>query len=88
MVIAVFIFALLQKREHYIALEEVIPEGEVVSEEEGIIMYKGAQYLLGTNDLRMKRNLLEKLNLLEIGESMIVDMRYAGQVIVRKRNGM
>ncbi len=68
-------------------LEDVIPGGEVVSEEEGIIEYKGAQYMLGTNDLKMKKSLIEKLKLLEIGESVIVDMRYAGQIIVRKRNG-
>ncbi|UCD18886.1 MAG: hypothetical protein JSU64_05515 [candidate division WOR-3 bacterium] len=82
-----FLFALLQKREQYIVLEDVIPGGEVVSEEEGIIEYKGAQYILGTNHLKMKKKLIEKLKLLEIGESVIVDMRYAGQIIVRNRNG-
>jgi len=83
----VFVFALLQKHEHYIMLEEVIPEGEVVSEEEGIVEYMGAQYMLGTNDLKMKKHLLEKLNLLEMGESVIVDMRYTGQIIIRNRDG-
>lgn len=78
---------MLQRRERYIALEDVIPGGEVVSEEEGIVEYKGAQYMLGTNNLKMKKNLLEKLNLLETGESLIVDMRYTGQIIVRNRNG-
>jgi hypothetical protein len=43
--------------------------------------------MLGTNNLKMKKNLLEKLNLLETRESVIVDMRYTGQIIVRNRNG-
>lgn len=86
-VVAVFVFALMQKHEHYILLEEVIPEGEVVSAEEGIVEYKGAQYMLGTNDLRIKKHLLEKLNLIDVRESVIVDMRYTGQIIIRHRDG-
>jgi len=66
-------------------LEEVIPEGEVVSTVDGIVKYKGVQYILGTSDLRMKKHLLEKLNLLEIEETWVVDMRYRGQIILRNQ---
>jgi hypothetical protein len=64
-------------------LEEVIPEGEVVSAVDGIIEYKGVQYILGTTDLRKKRHLLDKLNLLEVEEIGVIDMRYRGQIILR-----
>lgn len=82
-VFAILAFVLLRKREQYLMLEEVIPEGEVVSTVDGIVQYKGVQYILGTSDLRMKKHLLEKLNLLEIEETWVVDMRYRGQIILR-----
>lgn len=64
-------------------LEEVVPEGEVVSAVDGIIEYKGVQYILGTTDLRKKKHLLDKLNLLEVEEIGVIDMRYRGQIILR-----
>ncbi|MDH4211836.1 MAG: hypothetical protein OEV79_10370 [candidate division WOR-3 bacterium] len=84
-VFAILAFVLLRKREQYVMLEEVIPEGEVVSTVDGIVKYKGVQYILGTSDLRMKKHLLEKLNLLEIEETWVVDMRYRGQIILRNQ---
>jgi hypothetical protein len=36
----------------------------------------------------MKKHLLEKIDLLEIGEKMVVDMRYRGQIILRHSNGL
>ncbi len=69
-------------------LEEVIPEGNVVSRVDGIVEYKGVQYILGTNDLKMKKYLLEKLNLLDIEEVVVVDMRFRGQIILRNRNSL
>ena len=74
---------LLRKREQYVMLEEVVPEGEVVSAVDGIIEYKGVQYILGTTDLRKKKHLLDKLNLLEVEEIGVIDMRYRGQIILR-----
>jgi len=65
-------------------LEQVIPEGEVVSAVDGVVKYKGVQYILGTTDLRVKKNLLEKLGLLEIEEALVIDMSYRGQIILRK----
>ena len=69
-------------------LEEVIPEGNVVSRVDGIVEYKGVQYILGTNDLKMKKYLLQKLNLLDIEEVVVVDMRFRGQIILRNRNSL
>jgi hypothetical protein len=85
-VFAILAFVLLRKREQYVMLEEVIPGGDVVSTVDGIVKYKGVQYMLGTSDLRMKKHLLEKLNLLEIEETWVVDMRYRGQIILRSEN--
>jgi hypothetical protein len=84
----VFVFGLLRKREEYVVLSEVIPGGKIVSEEDGIIEYKGVRYILGTNDLRKKRRLLEKLNLLGIKETLVVDLSYRGQIILRDKKGL
>ena len=75
---------LLRKREHYVMLEEVIPEGEVVSVVDGVVKHKGVQYILGTTDLKTKKDLLEKLSLPGIEKALVVDMRYRGQIILRK----
>jgi hypothetical protein len=84
----VFIFGLLRKREEYMVLNEVIPKGEIVSEEDGIVEYKGVRYILGTNDLKKKRRLLEKLNLLEIEERLVIDLSYSGQIILKAKKGL
>jgi hypothetical protein len=84
-VITVFIFGLFKRRINYITLEEVIPAGNVISQEEGIVEYKGVHYILGTNDLDTKRYLLNKLNLLGIEDTLVVDLSYHGQIIVRDR---
>ena len=82
-VTVVFVFGLFKRHNKYISLEEVIPAGEVVSVEEGIVEYKGVQYVLGTNDLEKKRHLLQKLDLLSIEEKSVVDLSYHGQIIIR-----
>ena len=84
-VISVFVFGLFKKRARYITLEEVIPSGKVISKEEGVIEFKGVQYILGTNDLESKRRLLDKLSLLEIEDTLVVDLSYHGQIIIRDR---
>jgi hypothetical protein len=84
-IITVFVFGLLKRRINYITLEEVIPSGNVISREEGIIEYKGVQFILGTNDLDTKRYLLNKLSLLTIEDTLVVDLSYHGQIIIRER---
>ena len=86
-VVVVFVFGLMQRRETYITLEEVIPAGDVISKEEGLVRHKGVKYILGTNDLKEKKRLLEKLNLLEIEETLVVDLSYEGQIIIRAKKG-
>ena len=87
-IIAVFVFGLFRKRINYITLEEVIPSGNVISREEGIVEYKGVQYILGTNDLDKKRYLLNKLSLLAIEDTLVVDLSYHGQIIIRERKAI
>lgn len=82
-VAAVFLFGLLKKQTKYITLEEIIPAGEVIAGEEGIVVYKGVHYILGTSDLVAKKRLLEKLNLLGIEDTLVIDLSYHGQIIVR-----
>lgn len=84
-VITVFIFGLFKRRMRYITVEEVIPAGEVISREEGVVVYKGVQYILGTNDLDTKMHLLKKLSLLEIEDTLVVDLSYHGQIIIKDR---
>lgn len=85
---AVLAFVLARRGERCLVLSEVIPEGEVVSEAEGIIEYQGVQYLLGTNDLKLKKHLLRQFDLLDIPDTLTVDLRYAGQIILRRNYGM
>ena len=84
-IITIFVFGLFKRRINYITLEEVIPSANVISREEGIIEYKGVQYILGTNDLDTKRYLLNKLSLLTIEDTLVVDLSYHGQIIIRER---
>ncbi len=85
MVITILAIMLLRKKEHYLLLSEVIPGGKIISREEGIIVYKGARYILGTNDLMRKKHLLESLGLLNIEDSLIIDLRFSRQIIIKKR---
>jgi hypothetical protein len=84
-VVTVFVFGLFKRRIKYITLEEVIPLGTVLSEEDGIVEYKGVQYILGTNELQTKKHLLDKLNLLGIEDTLVVDLSYYGQIVIRRR---
>jgi hypothetical protein len=83
MVVSIFLLGLFKKGSRRIFLDEVIPGGEVISREEGIVMYKGVQYILGTSELQMKKRLLEKLNLLQVDDTSVVDLSYHGQIIIR-----
>ena len=87
-IITVFAFRLFKRRISYITLEEVIPSGNIISREEGIIEYKGVQYIMGTNDLDTKRYLLNKLSLLAIEDTLVVDLSYHGQIIIRERRAI
>jgi hypothetical protein len=93
--ILIFAFAVLSpvscrwfrpdRKADYLALTEVIPQARIISEEDGIIEYQGTQYLLGRKDLSRKKRLIDSLDLLNPAENAEVDLRFAGQVIIRKR---
>lgn len=87
MVGAILALRLFKNREIYISLNEVIPQSRIISHEEGIIEYKEVQYILGTNNLKKRKYLIESLNLLDLESSCIVDLRFNTQIIIRKGPG-
>lgn len=87
MVSVILFIRLFKNREVYISLAEVIPEARIISQEEGIIEYKGVQYILGVNNLKKRKHLIESLKLLDIENPCIVDLRFNTQVIIKKGSG-
>ena len=65
-------------------LEEVIPEGKILSREEGVVEYNDVYYVMGTHDLKERKNRLEILNLLDLEAGYTVDLRFDSQVILRR----
>ena len=80
----ILIVYLTKHRESYITLEEVIPGARIISQEEGVLEYKGVQYIIGTHDLKKRKYLIERLNLLDLKGQSIVDLRFDTQVIVKR----
>ncbi|MCK4251037.1 hypothetical protein KAX97_06295 [candidate division WOR-3 bacterium] len=87
MVSAIFLVGLLKNRDTYICLAEVIPEARIISQEDGIIEYKGIQYILGVNDLKKRKHLIESLRLLDLESPCIVDLRFDTQIIIKNGPG-
>lgn len=54
-----------------------------MSQEDGVVEYKGVHYILGTNDLKRKQSLIRSLNLLSLEDSFVVDMRFNRQLIIK-----
>lgn len=67
----------------YLLLGEVVPQAKISSETEGIIEMNGITIFLGRNDLKRKQFLIDSLDLLKPGAYREIDMRYAGQIILR-----
>ena len=65
-------------------LEEVIPEGKILSREEGVVEYNDVYYIMGTHDLKERKYRLEILNLLDLEAGYSVDLRFDSQVILRR----
>ena len=74
-----------ERQPDYLLLSEVVPQSRIVSEEEGIIEYQGIKYLLGRKDLGRKKHLIDSLDLLNPDAGGEIDLRFKGQVIIRKR---
>lgn len=80
----IFVVIVTRPKERCMALEDVIPEGRIVSQEDGIIEYRSVYYILGNHDLYKRRKLLEKISYNETQGPCIVDMRFNSQIIIRK----
>jgi hypothetical protein len=83
----IFAVMVFKKREAYVLLDEVIPEGKVVSQEEGIVEYRDVRYILGTHDLARRKSLIERLKLLDLQGPATVDVRFDTQVIIKQGTG-
>ena len=79
---------LMKTKETYITLEQVIPQARILSQEEGIVEYKGIEYILGTHGLVKKKRLIEALDLLNIPGPCIVDLRFKTQVVIKQEPGL
>lgn len=65
-------------------LEEVIPKGKILSQEEGIVEYNNVYYIMGTHDLKERKYRLEMLNLIDLEAGYTVDLRFDSQVILKR----
>jgi hypothetical protein len=83
-IMIIVIVQLTKGKETCIVLEEVIPQARILSQEEGIVEYKGIEYHLGVHDLKKKKQLIESLDLLNIPGPCIVDLRFKTQVVIKQ----
>lgn len=79
---------LFKTRETYITLEQVIPQARIISQEEGIVEYKGIEFMLGVHDLKKRKHLIKSLNLLGLQGPCVVDLRFKTQVVIRQEPGL
>jgi hypothetical protein len=61
----------------------VIPGATVVSQEDGIVEYKGKRFILGSTRFAEKKKFIEHLRLLKLTDSVEIDMRFDSQIIFR-----
>ncbi|MGB3478081.1 MAG: hypothetical protein WBB67_02860 [bacterium] len=84
----IVVVQLAKTRETYITLEQVISQARIISQEEGIVEYKGIEFMLGVHDLKKRKHLIESLNLLELQGPCVVDLRFKTQVVIRQEPGL
>jgi len=87
-IMIIVIVQLVKTRETYITLEEVIPQARILSQDEGIVEYKGIEYMLGVHNLEKKKRLIESLDLLNIQGPCVVDLRFKTQVVIKQEPGL
>ncbi|MGB3341000.1 MAG: hypothetical protein WBB37_05915 [bacterium] len=87
-IMIIVIVQLVKTRETYITLEEVIPQARILSQDEGIVEYKGIEYILGVHNLEKKKRLIESLDLLNIQGPCVVDLRFKTQVVIKQEPGL
>ena len=88
MIAVVIVIRYTGPREQYITLQEVISGARIISYEEGIIESKGVRFILGTHDLKKRKNIIEYLDLRNLKASCIVDLRFDTQVIIKEGSGI
>lgn len=84
-VLHIIVFHPAKSKNYYITLKEVIPEAKILSETEGVIDYEGKRFILGLNNYKKKRDIINDLNLLKLRGNLEIDLRFNRQVIVRAR---
>lgn len=80
----ILVIIVLRAKERIMALEDVLPDGRIVSHEEGVIEYRGVYYILGTHDLKKRYRMLRTLSDSALHSPCIVDMRFDSQIIIKK----
>ena len=88
-IIIIIIFIILgivifRARERVTLLEEVIPDGRIISQEDGVIAYRGIFYVCGTHDLSRRKRLIMAISQEVLDSPCIVDMRFNSQIIIKK----
>ncbi|OGC41275.1 hypothetical protein A2Y85_00740 [candidate division WOR-3 bacterium RBG_13_43_14] len=84
----IIILRLSRHREKCILLEEVIPDASIIDQEEGIIEYNGIRFILGVNNLELRKRLIDSLELFNLSGSFTVDLKFDNQIIIRKESGL
>ena len=84
----IIVVRLSRHREDYVLLAEVIPDAAVISQEEGIIDYNNIRFILGVNNLKFKKVLIDSLELFKLIGAFTVDLRFDNQIIIKKGSGL
>jgi len=83
--VIIYKYNTIRSRDGYISLAEVIPEARIVSYEDGIVEYKGKKFILGLDNLKKKKEFIQSLKLLELKDTVEIDMRFSSQIILRRK---
>ncbi|MGQ9464584.1 MAG: hypothetical protein ACUVQ4_02615 [bacterium] len=84
-ILHIILFRPAKDNNQYITLKEVIPDAKILSETEGVIEYEGKRFILGLNNFKKKRDIINDLNFLKLQGNLEIDLRFNRQVIVRAR---
>jgi len=86
-IMIIVIVQLMKTRETFLTLEEVIPQARILSHDEGIVEYRGVEYILGVHNLKDKKRLIESLDLLNVPGPCVVDLSFRTQVVIKQEPG-
>jgi hypothetical protein len=83
-IFVILVIIVTHRKERIMVLEEVIPEGRIVSHEDGVVEYRSVYFILGNHDLYKRKKLLERISYNEMQGPCIVDLRFNSQIIIKK----